>query len=109
VQLVINWRVPPVGAGEVCLLKKWGSWSENVEDGVQLIRDKHPFTIFEYSDQNVSQYEVYYYSLYSKRVSDDVWIITNRYRGKAFPIPTKYFDDQLWKRLPQLYHREDGE
>ena len=109
VQLLINWTVPPVGASEIILIKKWGSWAQNITDGVVLVRDESPFSIFHYSDQEVEAYEVYYYSLFAKRASDSLWIVTNRYRGKEFPIPTRYFEGQLWKRLPSLYHREDGE
>ena len=108
-QIVINWEIPPVGAEEIALVRKWGSWAQSIEEGVILITDELPFSIFSYSDQQLDAYEVYYYSLFARRVADSAWVTDLHYRGKIFPLPTGYFRDRCWRSLPQVYHREDGE
>lgn len=109
VQLVVEWGIPTGGYDKVHIRRRLDAWPESVQDGVYIIEEEAPFTIFKYSDREVEQYRVYYYMMFMHREEDDVWVTDRAWRGKEFPLPTQYFQEALWVRLPGIYHREDGE
>jgi hypothetical protein len=110
VQLVVEWGVPTgEGYDKVQIRRRLDAWPESITDGVFIIEDELPFSVFKYSDREVEQYRVYYYAMYVHRKEDDVWVTDRAWRDKEFPLPTEYFNGALWDRLPGVYHREDGE
>lgn len=110
VQLVIEWGVPTgEGYNAVQIRRRLDAWPENINDGVFIVEDAEPFSLSTYSDREVEQYRVYYYAMFVKRAEDDVWVTSRYWRGKEFPLPTRYFTEAIWTRLPGFYHREDGE
>jgi hypothetical protein len=88
--------------------RKLYDWPQSAEDGVLLFEQEAPFTVFEYSDRELESYQVYYYRMFIRRI-DGTWYTDNSLRGKEFPVPTGYFEEAVWGRLPTFYHREDGE
>lgn len=108
-QIVINWGLDVVTVKEVRLIRKLDSWPENVEDGVMLVQDFFPWTKNSYSDYaDLEIYRVYYYQLFMLR-EDGIWFWDRRLRGKIFALPTGYFEDRLWRSMPNVYQRVDGE
>lgn len=107
-QIVINWSLPSEGIIKYRLLRRWLAWPENIENGVLLVEDEEPFSIFTYSDRNIEPYQVYYYQLFMLR-ADGVWLMDKKMRGKTFSYPTGYFENKLWELLPEVYRAEDGE
>lgn len=108
-QIVINWGVSVTGIIEVKLMRKLDNWPSSIVDGTLLATDSLPWTMDTYSDHtDIDIYRVYYYTLFMLR-QDGVWIWDKSMRGKIFALPTGYFEEALWSRLPTVYHRVDGE
>lgn len=108
-QIVINWGVSVAGIIEVKLVRKLDNWAESIVDGTLLVSDSLPWTLDAYSDHtDIDIYRVYYYTLFMLR-QDGVWIYDKTMRGKIFALPTGYFEEALWTRLPTVYQRVDGE
>lgn len=107
-QIVINWNLPPVSPDRICLVRKWGEWPRNIQDGLILVDEERPFSTFSYADMDCEAYQVYYYCLFARRAADGVWVLDNKYKGKAFAIPTGYFEHKMWRLLPNVYHEQDG-
>ena len=108
-QIVINWGVSVAGIVEVKLVRKLDNWAESIVDGTLLVSDSLPWTLDAYSDHtDIDIYRVYYYTLFMLR-QDGVWIYDKSMRGKIFALPTGYFEEALWTRLPTVYQRVDGE
>jgi hypothetical protein len=107
-QIVINWPTLEFGSTQIKIMRKLYDWPSSVTDGVCLVTDSYPFSVFSFSDRDLQAYQVYYYALFVRRL-DGVWYTDKTIRGKTFPLPTAYFEDALWNRLPPVYHRSDGE
>jgi len=107
-QLVVNWPNPESGADMIRIRRKLYDWPQSAEDGVLLYEEDAPFSVFEYSDRDVESYQVFYYRMFIRRI-DGTWYTDNSLRGKEFPVPTGYFENALWSRLPPFYHKVDGE
>jgi hypothetical protein len=108
-QIVINWGLETSGIVEMKLMRKLDNWPSSTDDGVLLVHDVVPWTKSTYSDHlDLDIYRVYYYVLFMMR-SDGVWFWERSMRGKLFALPTGYFEDRLWRSLPTVYHRVDGE
>ena len=109
VQLVINWIIPPIDPSEIVLKRRLGNWPQSIDDGVSVFQEESPFAVFSYSDRQIDPYVTYYYALFSKRSADGVWVTNRSYRGKAFALPTGYFETKMWDLLVPLYKQMDGE
>ena len=109
-QILIQWTPPDdVILDEQLLIRKLGSWPENIDDGHVLVHEITPFTVAYYSDREVDPGVVMYYALFGRQILTGNWSTARRMRDKTFAIQTGYFCDKVWELFPRLYHTADGE
>ena len=108
-QILVTWAIPDIfEASEIRLVRKRFMFSERIDDGKLLLTEAGPpFTETNYSDIDVFNGEVFYYTMFHKRVDTGLWVTSSRTQGKAFALATGFFHQRLVDHLPRIYRTQD--
>ena len=86
------------------IIKKEGSYPLSVNDGILALSDNQSGM---YGDLEVTGGTIYYYTLFVKLAGEEEFKFDTNCMGKALAIKTGYYQDALWRLIPQVYRVRD--
>jgi hypothetical protein len=104
-QVLLEWEFYDEGriAG-FKIMKKEGAYPLSINDGVLVALGSSSGA---YGDLEVDEGTIYYYTLFVRSVGENDFVFDTISMGKALAIATGYYQDLLWKSLPQIYRIRD--
>ena len=89
---------------EFKLIKKEGAYPLSVNDGILVVSNNQSGI---YGDLEVNGGTIYYYTLFVKLAGETDFKFDTNCMGKALAIQTGYYQDILWRSIPQVYRVRD--
>ncbi len=90
----------------VRILKKTGSYPLSINDGIEVFLATGSGY---WADLDVIKGIVYYYTMFVKLAGEDNYVFDILGMCEVLVIETGYYQDSLWKSIPQLYRERDTE
>lgn len=109
-QVITSWTFPSDFSSlvdEIKLVRKQGSFPESITDGKEVFSST-TFTETEFADLDVTRGVCFYYTMFSQRKSDALFVFDSTTQDEVMPYETGFFEDALFRKLPQLYRVQDA-
>jgi hypothetical protein len=104
-QILLEWEFfDDSQIAEFKIMKKEGAYPLSITDGVLVVFGNNSGA---HGDLEVKGGTIYYYTLFVKPADEDSFVFDTISMGKALAIATGYYQDVLWKLMPQVYRIRD--
>jgi hypothetical protein len=104
-QILLNWGFyNDSQIAEFKIMKKEGAYPLSVNDGILVVFGNSSGA---YGDLEVNGGTIYYYTLFVRLAGESKFVFDTISMGKALAIATGYYQDVLWKLIPQVYRIRD--
>jgi len=89
---------------EFNIMKKEGAYPLSTNDGILVVFGSSSGA---YGDLGVNAGTIYYYTLFVRLVGEDDFVFDTVSMGKALAMATGYYQDALWRLIPEIYRIRD--
>ncbi len=104
-QIVLKWEFyDDSQVATFKIVKKEGAYPLSVNDGILVLFNTGSGA---YGDLEVAGGTIYYYTLFVKLAGEEDFKFDTNCMGKALAIKTGYYQDALWRLIPQVYRVKD--
>ncbi|MBI5788698.1 MAG: hypothetical protein HZA78_07585 [Candidatus Schekmanbacteria bacterium] len=105
-QILLGWGFfNDDNVAEFKIMKKAGAYPLSINDGILVVSGNSSGA---YGDLEVNAGAIYYYTMFVKLAGETEFKFDTSCMGKALAVRTGYYQDALWRLIPQVYRVKNG-